>query len=122
MWKLALLLLLLLAGCSRSVEKGQVPGVYEFALDGLKQTIVVEYGGRYTNTLDENGVAVWTDQQTWTYETQSGDTGVTFTHFRFGIPGYASAPGLWFVVPSKAMSGSKKLCFDADLGRCFLSR
>lgn len=120
MWRLILLSLFALGGCSGRIEKGELPGSYEFMLDGLRQVVAIGGDGRYTNTLYKEGVTVWVDQQPWTYEVEK--SGVTFTGFRFGIPGYTSSPGLWFVVPRKALGGSKELCFDADLGRCFSTR
>jgi hypothetical protein len=117
-----LLVLLTLVGCSDAVEKSQIPGVYEFALNDLRQTIEIAADGRYTNTFQKAGVTVWSDQQAWVYEAQGGKDGVTFTGFRFGIPGHPSAPGMWFVVPDKRFSGAKELCFNSDLGRCFRSR
>lgn len=116
------ILLLALAGCSGRMEKDQVPGTYEFALESIRQIVVVGADGRYTNTLYRDGTAVWSDQQTWTYEVQGKKSGITFTGFRFGIPGHSSSPGLWFVVPDRALSGIKELCFDTDLGRCFHGR
>ncbi len=111
---------LALSGCSSHVEKGELSGSYEFALGGLRQVVVIDEEGQYTNTLYENGAPVWSDQQSWTYE---GDKkGVTFTGFRFGISDYSASPGLWFVVPRKTLGGTKELCFDADLGRCFSGR
>lgn len=124
MWKFFLLMLLCLGlvGCSGHVEKAQLPGSYEFMLDGIRQVVVVGADGKYTNTLYKDGAAAWSDQQVWTYEEQGGKYGVTFAGFRFGIPGHASAPGLWFVIPEKTLGGTKELCFDTDLGRCFQSR
>jgi|SRR5262252_5796291 len=114
------ILLFALSGCSSGVERTAVPGSYEFALDGFRQVLVIGEDGRYTNTLYKDGAAVWSDQEAWVYENEMG--GVTLSGFRFGIPEYTSRPrGLWFVVPSKTLSGTKQLCFDDDLGRCFSS-
>jgi hypothetical protein len=112
----------LLTGCARQVGKDDLPGTYEFTLDAVKQTVVVSQDGQYTNTLYKDGLVVWSDRQQWTYEQQAGKYGITFAAFRFGIPGHSAEPGLWFVVPSKTLAGSKELCFDTDLGRCFTSR
>lgn len=122
MWKFFMLIVLGLAGCSNQVEKTQLPGSYEFTLDGLRQVVVIGADGRYTNTLYKDGVASWSDQQAWTYEEQGGKGGVTFTGFRFGIPGHVSSPGFWFVIPEKTFGGTTELCFDADLGHCFQIR
>lgn len=117
---LILISLLALGGCSSRVEPEELQGSYEFALDGLRQVVVISGGGRYTNTLYNEGAPVWSDQRLWMYE--GNRNGVTFTDFRFGIPGHSPLPALWFVVPRKRLNGAKELCFDADLGRCFSTK
>lgn len=116
---LYLLLVPLVGACARPLEKTEVLGTYEFVLGSVREVVVIGDDGKYTNSLYENGTLVWSDRGEWTYEQQPSDTGVTFTAFRFGIPGHSAQPGLWFVVPSKTLTGGKELCFDLDLGRCF---
>lgn len=118
---LPLLMVLMLAGCARPLDRTEVPGTYEFAFDGLKQVVTVSSDAQYTNSLYENGVQAWSDRHEWTYEQQAGRYGITFSSFRFGVPGHSPQPGFWFVVPTRTLGGSKQLCFDADLGRCFRS-
>ena len=110
---------LALFGCSLAVEKAEVPGLYEFAIDNLKQQITIGADGKYVNAFYRGGALVWSDQGAWTYEEQKGKLGVTLAKFRFGIPGHSSEPGHWFVVPEKTLTGGKTLCFDPDLARCF---
>lgn len=137
---LVLLLALALAGCSRSVEQSEVPGLYEFALDNMRQQVTVSAEGKYVNAFYRDGALVWSDQGQWTYEKSAGEKGIAFAEFRFGIPEYSPASlggpeysgmpklpdssnrGLWYVVPEKTLTGTRKLCFDPDLGRCFQAR
>lgn len=119
---LSLVIALLVVACARPSAKTEVPGTYEFAADGRKQVVVVASDGQYTNTVYEGDRELWSDRSVWTYEQQANKPGVTFTAFRFGIPGHSAEAGFWFVVPTKTVGGTKQLCFDADLGRCFQSK
>lgn len=120
-WRKSILMVLFaLGGCSSRVEISELPDSYEFALDGLRQVVIIGGEGRYTNTLYKGGEPVWSYQQSWTYEDHNNR--VTLTGFRFGIPDHSASPGLWFVMPRKTIGGIKELCFDADLGRCFSAK
>ena len=125
--KLFLLFALVVAGCSRGVGQPELPGQYEFSLDNMKQQVTVGADGKYSNAFYRDGILVWSEQGTWTYDVE--EKGIGFAEFRFGIPEYSfnrdlgfAVPerGLWFVVPEKTFTGVKKLCFDPDLDRCFL--
>jgi hypothetical protein len=78
-------------------------------------------GASISITFYRDDALVWSGRGGWTYEEQQGDAGITFAKFRFGIPGYSSERGYWFVVPQKTFTGQTKLCFDIDLKRCFQS-
>jgi hypothetical protein len=112
---------LVVGGCSSGVEQSELPGQYEFSLEGMKQQVTVSADGKYSNAFYRDGAPVWSDQGTWTFEESAGKKGIAFMEFRFGIPEYSSNRGLWFVVPEKTLTGVKELCFDSDLGRCFRS-
>ncbi len=119
MARFSLLFVLALAGCTRGVDKAELPGRYEFSIDNLKQQITINADGTYTNAVYRDGTLSWSDQQTWDYEKVRGEFGVTFNKFTFNIPGFSSGSGYWFVVPEKTLTGTKELCFDPDLYRCF---
>ena len=119
---LLMLLLVGIAGCSRELDKAELPGVYSVESDSLKQVVTIRADGKYVNALYRDGKLAWSDQGGWAYEEQRGKTGVTFTKFRFGMPGHSADPGYWFVLPEKSLSGAKRLCFDPDLNRCFEAR
>ena len=134
---LVFFLALMLVSCSRGVEQSELPGQYEFALDNVRQQVTIDAEGKYVNALYRDGVLVWSDQGKWTYEKSAGKNGIAFTEFRFGIleysptklssPEYSGMPklpdssgrGLWYVVPEKTLTGTRELCFDPDLDRCF---
>src|SRR5262245_29333945 len=120
--RVIVLFALALTSCSRGVEKPEVPRFYEFATDDTKQQIAISADGKYVNTLYRRGAAVWSDQSDWAYEIRNGEGSVTFTRFRFGIPGHSSQPGYWFVIPEKTFTGNIRLCFDPDLDLCFRAK
>jgi hypothetical protein len=115
-----LIFILAVAGCSRGVDKAELPGRYEFSLDNMKQQVTIGADGKYSNALYRGGALVWSEQGVWTYyeAAKKGRTEIMLDKFRFGIPEYASG-GSWFVVPEKTLTGVKALCFDPDLNRCF---
>lgn len=137
---LSLILILVLAGCSREVDQSELPGQYQFSLDNMRQQVTVSTEGKYVNAFYRDGALVWSDQGKWAYETSAGKKGVAFAEFRFGIPEYSparldsheyseipklpdsSSRSLWYVVPEKTITGTRELCFDPDLGRCFQAR
>jgi hypothetical protein len=114
-----LLISLTVSGCARTLQEAELPGRYEFQINNLKQQVTVSGDHKYTNVLYRDSVVVWSDHGTWTYDERR--VGVTFGQFRFGIPGHSAQPGYWFVVPQKTFTGTKQLCFDPDLDRCFKS-
>ena len=134
---LVFLLAFLLASCSRSVERSELLGQYEFSLDNMKQKITIDADGKYTNAFYRDSALVWSDQGRWTYEKLTGEKRIAFAQFRFGIPEYSparfgapeysempklpesSGRSFWFVVPEKTLTGIRELCFDPDLDRCF---
>ncbi len=120
------LLLLLLFGmvssCSCGVGKAELPDVYRFISGNLTQEITIGRDGKYLNAFYREGALVWSDRESWEYEEQEGQAGVTLSKFRFGIAGHSGVPGYWFVVPERTLAGVKKLCFDPDLNQCFSTR
>lgn len=115
---LLLIFVLAVAGCSRGVDRAEVPGRYHFSLDNIKQQVTIGTDGKYANALYRNGALVWSEHGVWTYEEAQGHKGIMLSKFKFGISEYASG-GSWFVVPERTFTGVKALCFDPDLDRCF---
>lgn len=120
---LLLIFVLAVAGCSRGVDRTELPGRYEFSLNNMKQQVTLSADGKYVNVLYHGDALVWSEQGTWTYyETVGkGHTEIILAKFKFGISEYASG-GSWFVIPEKTLMGVKRLCFDPDLDQCFDTR
>lgn len=128
-----LLLALAVSGCDLPVDQAELPGLYEFQLNNVKQQVTITGDGKYTNAFYRDGELIWLDQGDWTYERDT--RGVTFEKFRIDIPGhdiasvrryggipkYGDVPirGYHFFVPEKTLFGIKKLCFDRDVDFCF---
>jgi hypothetical protein len=110
---------LALAACSRSVTKGDLPGVYVAKEGDITQELRLEQNGTYVNTLYINGSVQWSENQSWIYEVHDGKSGTVFSKFRFGLKDTPSSAGYWFVEPVKSAAGGIQLCYDPDLGRCF---
>lgn len=110
---------LLLASCSGGVSDSDLIGTYVAQQGDVRQEIVVQSGGRYSNTLYKSGNVEWREDERWVREVVANRSGVTFSRFRWGLPGYSFAQGYWFVSPEKNFLGRVKLCYDLDLGRCF---
>lgn len=110
---------LALVACSRSINKGDLPGFYVATEADITQELNLDSNGTYTNTLRINGLMQWTEKQSWTYEVYSGNVYVVFSRFRFGLKDTPSSSGYWLAEPVKSFSGNIRLCYDPDLGRCF---
>ena len=63
---LLFLLVLAVAGCTRGMDKAEIPGLYEFGIDNVKQKITIGADGKYTNAFYRDGALVWSDQGAWT--------------------------------------------------------
>jgi len=121
-YSIMVLLAFLLGGCSRVVDEADLPGVYVFEGNKLRQQITLKKNGEYLNALYGGGVLSWTETGTWVYEQEGGKSGITFSKFKFGLKDTPDVPGYWFVVPEKTIAGRRQLCFDIDLNRCFEAR
>jgi hypothetical protein len=112
------------AGCSRTAGKEELPGRYSVTIGDQHQVIQIHANGIYDNLFYQRGSLVWRHSETWTYgyDRSQGEAAVTFARFQFGLSEYASSPiGFWPVKPERTLSGVIELCFDPDLsGRCFV--
>src|SRR5258708_12647971 len=109
------LLTFLVGGCSRGVDKADLPGVYFFEGKGIRQQITLNTNGEYLNALYADGVLSWTETGKWSYEQQGAKGGVTFSNFRFGLKDTAVGPGFWFFVPEKTIAAPNHLSLAIHL-------
>jgi hypothetical protein len=122
-WHLVLLLTVVLAGCWGEPQQTDLPGVYAFAKDGVRQEITIDADGSYTNSLYRDGALVWSDKGRWEYGRLKGKPMmVTFEQFRNGVKDRQPFPGVrgfWAVEPERSWRGAIVFCFDLDLGHYF---
>jgi hypothetical protein len=122
MMRYSLIILLLgLLGCVQDFNPSALSGIYHYAEGNIKQEIRIEPAGMYTNSLQQNGVEIWNEKNTWVLGKNHDRSRVIFSNFKFGIPLVTEVKGFWSVEPEKSLLGVKKLCFDNDLNRCFVS-
>lgn len=122
LWPLICSVLLLVA-CER-VSEDEVPGVYVASYAGGSDRLTILPNGEYTHLLSTDNGPV-TNSGKWTVETLSGEhMGITFDDFRFRKDAKSlKATGIWHVRPRKSpLVGDVKLCFDPDLGTCFVKK
>lgn len=106
-----------LAGCSRSVNRPDLPGNYAVTIGQERQVIRVAADGTYENTYYRMDKLMWRYSSTWSYD----GAAVTFEHFRFGVAEYDRSSGFWPVKPERTLGGRVEFCFDPDLNnRCFV--
>jgi hypothetical protein len=105
----------------RPLARDDLPGRYSFDFDGKRQTIVIATDGTYSNTLSERDRVLWSydDHWHWGEIGRRDGYGVTFDHFLFVVPSYAS--GTWSVVPERHLFGPRFIEFDPDLALAFTS-
>src|SRR5258708_30656111 len=94
-YSIVVLLTFLLGGCSRGVDKADLPGVYFFEGKGLRQQITLNTNGEHLNALYADGVLSWTETGKWSYQQHGGQARVPFSNFRLGLNATSVAPVLW---------------------------
>lgn len=122
LWSLMCSVLLLVA-CGQ-VGEDEVPGVYVASYAGGSDQLTLLPSGKYTHVLSMDDGSVVSSGK-WVVETLSGeDVGITFDDFQFRVDAKSLKPaGVWHVRPRKSpLSGDVKLCFDPDLGTCFVKK
>lgn len=121
--------LLVLAGCSRHVQRAALPGDYVVAFGGERQTLQLRENGTYETVYYRGGKPAFRRDGRWSYQFVAnmgggkGEDAVTFEEFELGFSEYGrgEAPGFWVVVPEHTWRGDIAFCFDPDLNnRCFV--
>ena len=118
-----LLLCLILVGCQRVTEESVV-GSYQGQYGDGVDVLTLFPDGRYVHEFDSNANRP-ANQGNWIFETlHGGGAGVTFEGFQFRSDAKSLKPaGMWHVeVKKRTFSNSMMLCFDPDLGSCFIQR
>ncbi len=107
---------LLFIGCSKAVEKNQLPGIYTA---GLLATLELRADGTYRNTYQTADGRKVIDEDKWQFETVENAPTVTLRNFRCTLPGVKAAGGGFFLA-RVTWNGSKlRLWVDEDQGVFF---
>ena len=109
----------ILSGCSSSPKNvdpkiilGKYVANHEKGIDELE----IKADGTYKYYFKSNGGREITNSGAWELESKENDTYITFNKFIFGLYGYGSKEGgFWIVKLEKKLSGKFQLCIDGDL-------
>jgi hypothetical protein len=115
--------LLAAVGCGKPLA-AVIPGIYIAEYEGDQDTLKVLPDGTYTHAVGSR-VSGQVNRGKWIVETLPGEQlGLSFDAFRFRKhEGGIGAPGIWHVtVQADAFSNEYRLCFDPDLGNCFVKK
>jgi hypothetical protein len=119
-----LFVLVIIAGCSRAIDRSQLYGRYAVIIGDQRQVVQLNANNTYDNLFYQRDTLIWRRSGRWSYgyDNVPGKKVVTFARFQFGLSDYASLPvGFWPVEPERTVLGLVKLCFDPDLNdRCFV--
>ena len=119
----AIAVALVVAGCEKPASAG-VPGTYFADYIGDRDEIQLRSNGTYTHALGKSEFKQ-VDTGKWMVETLPNEgLGISLYSFRFrDHNGQTKPPGIWHVeVNVGALSGEYRLCFDPDLGSCFIKK
>ena len=127
MKKLSLIVALCLSACSGAgeVTEQDLVGVYVADYGNEKATLTVNADHNYMHAIQlKNGEAL-NSQATWTSTRLASNPKyliVEFSGFRT-VPSYKDAQKEgWATEPEKTLLGRIRLCFDSDVGYCYVKQ
>ena len=104
---MTLAVILVFTGCSWEVDKSDLPGIYEFEENGVKQQVTMMANGEYTNALYVKDTLSWTDTGNWNYEEHAGEIGVCIFKIQIWDKGYSPWARLLVCCAEKDCNGAK---------------
>jgi hypothetical protein len=104
---------LLFCGCSRSVEKNQIPGIYTV---GSLDTLELRPNGTYRHAYQNADGRSVTDEGAWQFEIVEDRPTVTLQNFRCTLPGVKSVGRGIFLMKATAKGKKVRLWLDEDQG------
>jgi hypothetical protein len=111
----------LLAACNDTFTTDEVSGEYVANYDLAFETLIVNRDGTYSYYFRSPDGTETSNAGQWKLEQHMGQPGLTFSSFKFGLPEYGTdRPGYWNVEIERTLFGRLKLCFDPDLGYCYI--
>jgi hypothetical protein len=124
MKKLLLPLAIFLSACSNVVPESNLVGDYVAIYGYETATLSLKADRTYTHAIRPNDAQVADDAATWTQMVSSGRTVVEFSDFRV-VPSYRERrkeKGGWATEVERTWLGRLQLCFDSDVGYCYIKQ
>jgi hypothetical protein len=128
MKKLLLPLVISLSACSNVVPESSLVGDYLASYGNETATLSLKADRTYTHTVQANGRRVEEQTSTWK-ATQLAASGTEATAVDF--PGFVTIPSFrakervkagWVSEVERTWSGRLQLCFDSDVGYCYVKQ
>lgn len=124
---LLLPLVFCLSACSGVVPEASLVGSYVANYGGETATLSVRADHTYTHTVVANDRQIWQQVSTWRVTELSSSwvktTAVDFRDF-FPVPSFKGVKkekrGGWVPEVERSWFGQVELCFDSDIGYCYL--
>ena len=124
MRKIFLSLIIFLSACSNVVPESSLVGNYVANYGNETATLSLKADRTYAHAIRVNGAHIADDAGPWTQMVSSGRTVVEFSDFRV-VPSYRERrreKGGWATEVEWTWLGRLQLCFDSDLGYCYVKQ
>jgi hypothetical protein len=109
------LVFLILAGCSKSPEISEIPGMYRVhGIPGYGQLKIMKNGRYVQYSAKSIGKGVIFNQGTWSTSTKGATYRLIFDHFIFLESEKNIVNGIWSPIVERK-GGNVALCFDPDV-------
>jgi hypothetical protein len=122
--KLLLPLAISLSACSNIVPESSLVGDYVANYGNETATLSLKADRTYTHGIRLNGAPIADNAATWNQVVSSGRTVVEFSNFRV-VPSYGERQKVkagWATEVDWTWLGRLQLCFDSDVGYCYIKQ
>jgi len=119
--KHSLIVMIVLAACSRPATKEEAVGVYVMNKGKAHDSLTVYPNGAYSRRYAAPGAASVVDSGRWTWDTINGEQFLTLEKFtpRWDyelFPPARGDPGFWPARPERRAGGSVRIPVERDIG------
>jgi len=123
--KHSLIVIIVLAACSRPATKEEAVGVYAMNKGKAHDSLTVYPNGEYSRRYTAPGAASVVDSGRWTWDTINGKQFLTLEKFtpRWDyelFPPTRGAPGFWPARPERRVGGSVRIPVERDIGWAYV--
>jgi hypothetical protein len=111
---------LYLSACSSpSISDADLVGVYVANYRGDTGTLSLMADHTYTHIIQLKDGHIQEVRATWKISRVTGSTFVEVINFR-ALPSFGGVGTGWITEPERSWSGHIQLCFDSDVGYCYI--